>query len=91
MAVWLGLHARLASVSGARFLLAGPLRTLGSRGLSCPQQVSVWSLFSLHIQEDAHCVSLDLDKQTNTGLFAIFDGHGGSACAQFCAKHLVSL
>ncbi|KAK9816394.1 hypothetical protein WJX74_004285 [Apatococcus lobatus] len=38
--------------------------------------------------EDAHCISLDLDKQTNTSLFAIFDGHGGSACAQFCAKHL---
>ena len=41
--------------------------------------------------EDAHLVdSLDLygDGKARISLFGVFDGHGGSACAQYVQKHL---
>jgi protein phosphatase 1G len=36
-------------------------------------------------QEDAHCCLLDFD--TNTSLFAVYDGHGGSEVAKYTAAH----
>lgn len=36
--------------------------------------------------EDAHVVELNLDQ--DTAFFAVFDGHGGSEVAKFCATHL---
>lgn len=39
-------------------------------------------------QEDAHnCIS-DFDVETNTSLFAVYDGHGGAEVAQYSAAHL---
>ncbi|XP_053394815.1 protein phosphatase 1G-like isoform X2 [Mercenaria mercenaria] len=39
-------------------------------------------------QEDAHnCIS-DFDPDTNTSLFAVYDGHGGAEVAQYTAAHL---
>ncbi|KAH3734017.1 hypothetical protein DPMN_040456 [Dreissena polymorpha] len=38
-------------------------------------------------QEDAHnCIS-DFDPETQTSLFAVYDGHGGSEVAQYAAAH----
>ncbi|KAL6758313.1 phosphatase 2C-like domain-containing protein, partial [Haematococcus lacustris] len=39
--------------------------------------------------EDAHLVDLELDSQT--GLMAVFDGHGGLHCADYCATNLPSV
>ncbi|GAB4821123.1 hypothetical protein N2152v2_008169 [Parachlorella kessleri] len=39
-------------------------------------------------KEDAHITELDLEPNTRTALFSIFDGHGGKAVAKFCARHL---
>lgn len=36
--------------------------------------------------EDAHAAYPDLD--TSTAFFGVYDGHGGSEVAKFCAKHL---
>ena len=41
-------------------------------------------------QEDAHSVVLDVDGQTHTGFFGVFDGHGGKEVARFAAAHLPS-
>ncbi|XP_024373392.1 probable protein phosphatase 2C 11 isoform X5 [Physcomitrium patens] len=38
--------------------------------------------------EDAHKAILNVDKNTSTSIFGIFDGHGGKLVAKFCAKHL---
>ncbi|KAI3434509.1 hypothetical protein D9Q98_002583 [Chlorella vulgaris] len=38
--------------------------------------------------EDAHIAELDLEPDTKTSLFAVFDGHGGRAVSQYCAAHL---
>lgn len=35
-------------------------------------------------QEDAHIVNPSFDATDNTGLFCVFDGHGGSKCANLC-------
>ena len=40
------------------------------------------------IQEDAHIANLDLGDEHATGLFAVFDGHGGKLVAKYAAKHL---
>ncbi|KAK6180155.1 hypothetical protein SNE40_012355 [Patella caerulea] len=39
-------------------------------------------------QEDAHNCITDFDEETDTSLFAVYDGHGGSEVAQYCAQHL---
>ena len=39
------------------------------------------------LQEDAHLAALDFD--TNSSLFGVFDGHGGSEVAKFAAIYLV--
>jgi len=41
------------------------------------------------IQEDAHIANLDLGDEHATGLFAVFDGHGGKLVAKYAAKHLM--
>lgn len=41
------------------------------------------------LQEDAHAAVLDVDGNSRTGFFAVFDGHGGKEVAKFCANHLV--
>ncbi|KAL5213882.1 hypothetical protein ABZP36_003034 [Zizania latifolia] len=38
--------------------------------------------------EDAHVAFEDLDVNTNTSFFGVYDGHGGGAVAKYCAKHL---
>lgn len=38
--------------------------------------------------EDAHAAVLDVDGNSRTGVFAVFDGHGGKEVAKFCAAHL---
>jgi hypothetical protein len=38
--------------------------------------------------EDAHIINENIDGQ-NTGLFAVFDGHGGIEIAKFCELHFV--
>ncbi|KAG0619205.1 hypothetical protein M758_4G123500 [Ceratodon purpureus] len=38
--------------------------------------------------EDAHTAILNVDKDTSTSIFGIFDGHGGKVVSKFCAKHL---
>ncbi|KAK3092100.1 hypothetical protein FSP39_025155 [Pinctada imbricata] len=39
-------------------------------------------------QEDAHNCVPDFDDTTDTALFAVYDGHGGSEVAQYCSVHL---
>jgi protein phosphatase 1G len=38
--------------------------------------------------EDAHTAILNVDPNTSTSIFGIFDGHGGKVVSKFCAKHL---
>lgn len=38
--------------------------------------------------EDEHVHKLCLNDEKDTHFFAVFDGHGGQAAAQFAAKHL---
>lgn len=38
--------------------------------------------------EDAHTAILNVDPNTSTSIFGIFDGHGGKVVSRFCAKHL---
>lgn len=40
----------------------------------------------LFVNQDAHICALDFD--TNTSLFAVFDGHGGSEVALYCSQKL---
>ncbi|KXZ45892.1 hypothetical protein GPECTOR_49g476 [Gonium pectorale] len=40
-------------------------------------------------KEDAHSVELDLDPETGTALFGVFDGHGGRQVADLCAANVV--
>lgn len=39
-------------------------------------------------QEDAHTSLLNFDARTRSSLFAVYDGHGGSEVAKYCAKYL---
>jgi len=40
--------------------------------------------------EDAHIANDNIDGQ-NTGLFAIFDGHGGVEVAKYCERHFTDV
>lgn len=40
--------------------------------------------------EDAHIANDNIDGQ-NTGLFAVFDGHGGIEVAKFCERHFTQV
>ena len=37
--------------------------------------------------EDAVSVCTDFDTKRKISFFAVFDGHGGSNCANFCREH----
>ncbi|XP_013382607.1 protein phosphatase 1G [Lingula anatina] len=39
-------------------------------------------------QEDSHNCCLDFDPESQTSLFAVYDGHGGAEVAQYCSLHL---
>eukprot|EP00049_Salpingoeca_infusionum_P015060 m.288428 g.288428 ORF g.288428 m.288428 type:complete len:396 (+) comp15803_c0_seq2:184-1371(+) len=40
--------------------------------------------------EDSHCAEISvLDSEGTTGIFGVFDGHGGSSAAKFIASHFV--
>ncbi|XP_029642059.1 probable protein phosphatase 2C 58 isoform X1 [Octopus sinensis] len=39
-------------------------------------------------QEDAHNCLADFDEETGTAMLAVYDGHGGSEVAEYCALHL---
>ena len=39
--------------------------------------------------EDAHICNDNIDGQ-GTGLFAVFDGHGGIEAAKFCERHFLN-
>jgi len=43
--------------------------------------------------EDAHLACLDakLDSKSTTGIYGVFDGHGGREVAQFCARHMLEV
>lgn len=38
--------------------------------------------------EDYHCIVLNLENHVGKALFAIFDGHGGTACAEYMSRNL---
>lgn len=40
--------------------------------------------------EDAHIANDNIDGQ-HTGLFAIFDGHGGVEVAKYCERHFTDV
>jgi serine/threonine protein phosphatase PrpC len=40
-------------------------------------------------QEDAHILNDNIDG-TGTGLYAVFDGHGGIEAAKFCERHFTN-
>ena len=39
--------------------------------------------------EDAHLAETQVDSDTNTCLFGVFDGHGGAEVAKFCQRYMV--
>jgi len=41
--------------------------------------------------EDTHCAMPELVKERKIGFFGVFDGHGGTRCADYSAKNLAKL
>lgn len=39
--------------------------------------------------EDAHLAEVQLQADSNTSLFGVFDGHGGAEVAKFCQRYMV--
>ena len=38
--------------------------------------------------EDAHLACVDAEVSNLTGIYGVFDGHGGREVAKFCANHM---
>lgn len=41
--------------------------------------------------QDFHCVSTDINGDTNASFFSIFDGHGGTFSAKYCQNNIIKI
>jgi protein phosphatase 1G len=90
--LWLEHACRRVVVSNSTSVLSLSLslmRPVPALPLCSPSVTpSLLSYYYITVQEDAHIASLDLGDEHGTGLFAVFDGHGGKLVAKYAAKHL---
>lgn len=82
-------HLKRSSLQRDAAAHASSQRRCRTPCLQLPQHASTRHAVTQHAQEDAHAISLDVDGETRTALFGVFDGHAGSEAAAFCARHIV--